>query len=628
MNAKRTDKALREIEKRYRLLFNSISDMILVYPLHEVSTPQRLVEVNDVACQRLGYTREEMLRMTTHDIGAAEAVAAVPQMTARLREEGLAVWEGMLRTRSGPAIPVEISNRLFDLDGKPMVVATVRDITERKQAEEAIRESQEHTRAIMESALDAIVTIDDKGNITYWNSAAERILGYPRAETIGRNLHDMITPERFLPAHRAAFPEFQRSGHGSGLGATHELAARRKDGREIDIALSLSAMRIKGSWHAIGIVQDITERKKAEEKLRQSEARLRRAELASKSGNWELHLESETVLASEGAQKIYGSFKDTLDYAVVKGFPLPEYRPMLDASLRSLIEEDLPSAVEYRIRAADSGAIKDIRSIATFDREKRVVFGVIQDITEQKALQAQIMRAQRLESLSRLAGGIAHQFNNINTIVMGYLGVLAREADLSEAARSCVHEALKGLERAVNITERMQGLTVTRGGGQKGVSLNEIVRALVPTFEARVREQGAQVILELPEIQPVRMNLSQLNFIVASLFSNAIDSLLGCPRRIVTIRCGEAEGLVFLEVGDTGRGIPTEDLTGIFTPFFTTKGEWAPQGSPQSMVKGVGLSLAVCQSTVSESGGRIEVESKVGVGSTFRAWLPTDAGIC
>jgi len=628
MKAKRTDKALREIEKRYRRLFNSISDMILVYPLHDLSTPQRLVEVNDVACQRLGYTREEMLRMTTRYIGAAEAVAAVAGMTARLREEGRAVWEGMLRTRSGPAIPVEISNRLLDLDGKPMVVATIRDITERRQAEEAIRESQEHARAIMESALDAIVTIDHNGNVTYWNSAAERILGYLREETIGRNLHDMITPERFLAAHRAAFPEFQRSGRGSALGAAHELAARRKDGREIEIALSLSATRIRGSWHAIGIVQDITERKKAEEKLRQSEARLRRAELASKSGNWELHLESQTVLASEGAQKIYGTSQDTLAYADVKGFPLPEYRTMLDASLRSLIEEDFPYAVEYRIRASDSGAIKDIRSIAAFDKEKRVVFGVIQDITEQKALQAQIMRAQRLESLSRLAGGIAHQFNNINTVVMGYLAVLAREADLSEAARSCVHEALKGVERAVNITERMQGLTVTPGAGQKGVSLSEIVRSLAPTFEDVVRGQGVQVILELPEIQPVRMNLSQLRFIVASLFSNAIDALLECPRRIVTIRCGEAEGLAFLEVSDSGRGIHPEDLSRIFTPFFTTKGEWAPRGSPQGMVKGVGLSLAVCQSTVSESGGRIEVESKVGVGSTFRVWLPTDPGIC
>ena len=131
----------------------------------------------------------------------------------------------------------------------------------------ALRESEERTRTITDSAHDAITMMDNDGNISYWNPAAKQILGYTSAEAIGRNLHKLIAPERFLPAHLAAFPEFQQTGQGNAIGKTLELSARRKDGREIDIALSLSAVKIKSAWHAVGIIQDITERKNAEKKL-------------------------------------------------------------------------------------------------------------------------------------------------------------------------------------------------------------------------------------------------------------------------------------------------------------------------------------------------------------------------
>jgi diguanylate cyclase (GGDEF)-like protein/PAS domain S-box-containing protein len=131
----------------------------------------------------------------------------------------------------------------------------------------ALRESEERTRTITDSAHDAITMMDNNGNISYWNPAAGQILGYTSAEAIGRNLHELIAPERFIPAHLAAFPEFQQTGKGNAIGKTLELAARRKDGREINVMLSLSAVKIKGAWHSIGILQDITERKSAEKKL-------------------------------------------------------------------------------------------------------------------------------------------------------------------------------------------------------------------------------------------------------------------------------------------------------------------------------------------------------------------------
>jgi len=135
---------------------------------------------------------------------------------------------------------------------------------ERYQATEALRESESRLNAITESAQDAILMMDPERNVSFWNPAAERLLGYTNAEALGRNLHDLIAPQRYHEAHQAAFPEFVRTGQGAAVGKTLELHARRKDGREIAIALSLSSVRIKSGWHAVGILRDITELKRSE----------------------------------------------------------------------------------------------------------------------------------------------------------------------------------------------------------------------------------------------------------------------------------------------------------------------------------------------------------------------------
>jgi PAS domain S-box-containing protein len=141
-------------------------------------------------------------------------------------------------------------------------------IVTRKQTEEALRESEAKMKAITDSAQDAILMIDQQGKITYWNPAAERIFGYSRDEALGCDLHQCIAPERYHEGCRAAFPEFQSTGRGAIVGRTLELQACRKDGQEITVSLALSSVQVKGAWHAVGIMSDVTDQKKAEEKLR------------------------------------------------------------------------------------------------------------------------------------------------------------------------------------------------------------------------------------------------------------------------------------------------------------------------------------------------------------------------
>ena len=138
---------------------------------------------------------------------------------------------------------------------------------EQVEMTQELLDSQANLQAITASAQDAILMMDDHGRLTYWNPAAERIFGHASNEVLGRNLHDLVAPQRFHQAHHTAFPEFLRSGRGAAVGKTLELQGLRKDGQEITVALSLSAVQIKNSWHAVGILRDISKQKIAEKEL-------------------------------------------------------------------------------------------------------------------------------------------------------------------------------------------------------------------------------------------------------------------------------------------------------------------------------------------------------------------------
>jgi PAS domain S-box-containing protein len=372
----------------------------------------------------------------------------------------------------------------------------------------------------------------------------------------------------------------------------------------------------------VGIGRDITERRQTEEK------NIRLATLVESSLDAIVGLDMNRIVTSwnKGAENVFGyTAKETIGKLSSLFMP-----PELDDEARELrgkiMRGEHIEGFETQRRRKDGTLIHvslALSPIRNTDGEVVGTASIARDITGQKAIQAQIMRAQRLESLGTLAGGIAHQFNNINTVVKGYLDVLLQSGDLPDKARLYAREALKGVQRAVDITDRLQGLSGTAQSGEGAFRLDDIVRSLLPLFEKRIEAQGVTVILDLLETPPLRINRAQLDFIFASLLTNSLDALLDRPLRVLTLRSGSVPGYALLELEDTGCGIPSENLSRLFTPFFTTKGEWAPMHTSQSQIKGVGLSLAVSQSTVSQYGGRIEVESEAGTGSTFRLLLPS-----
>jgi diguanylate cyclase (GGDEF)-like protein/PAS domain S-box-containing protein len=264
-----------------------------------------------------------------------------------------------------------------------------------KIAEEKLRESEERISAITNSANDAIAMMDNNGNITYWNPAAEHILGYTKEETIGKNLHELIAPERFRPAFLTAFPEFQRTGHGNAIGKTLELAARRKDGREIDVALSLSAVNIKGAWNAVGIIQDITERKKSEKSLSESEERYRFIANNTADHIWTMDLSLHFIYSSPAVTKILGYTVDELTALKIDHFFTPESLIAATEMLAEELKTDKdPDADPNRIRTFQTehyhkdGKTIWVESSITFIRDAYMkpigILGVSRDISERR----------------------------------------------------------------------------------------------------------------------------------------------------------------------------------------------------------------------------------------------------
>lgn len=169
-----------------------------------------------------------------------------------------------------------------------------------------------------------------------------------------------------------------------------------------ELAAAFNRMSRELALAHAALENDVEQLKQSEKAVRTSEARLARAELAAKFGNWEFHLGSREVLVSKGAIKAYGLAGDQIDYETIKSIPLPEYRRQLDAAMAALIQHDEPYDVEFRIRAADTGEIKDIHSVATFDPASRTVFGIVQDVTDRKAVERELERLARIDQLTGL----------------------------------------------------------------------------------------------------------------------------------------------------------------------------------------------------------------------------------
>ena len=494
------------------------------------------------------------------------------------------------------------------------IVGIGRDITERKLAETEVEEANRRLEFILGATRTGLDVIDANHNVRYVDPEWQKVYGDPK----GRKCY-----EYFMSA-KAVCPE---------CGITRALTTRQttvseevlpKEGNRSVQVTTIPFQDENGEWLVAEVNVDITERKRAEEK------NLQLAALVESSDDAIVGLDLNRIITSwnKGAERMYGYSAEEIIGRPTSLFIPPDLENET-LSIRERINQGESIDHFETLRRRKDGTLVDVSLTFSpiWDAGGKLIghASIARDITEQKKIQAQLMRVQRLESLGTLAGGIGHQFNNINAVISGYLEILAMEENLPERARTYLHAAQQGVQRAAEITDRLLVLAGSSQARRENIRLDELARSRVALLDKQFETEGISVRLDLRETVPIEAVSSQLRFMLTSLLTNALHSLIERPLRVVTVRTGSVSGFAFLEVSDTGCGIAPENLTRIFTPFFTTKGEFATAGSTQAKVKGVGLSLAVCQAIVSEYGGRIDVESAPGTGSTFRVRFPTAA---
>ena len=261
---KRTEKKLLESEKRYRTLFEESPSVMLVIDPETA----KIVGVNMAAQFYYGYGRDELLGKSMTDIielPGEEVMNLLQEAT-----HGPHVVNLKHKLADGEIRDVELSRGPINIDGKTHLFSIIHDVTKRKEAEEALREGESKLEAITSTASDAIILIDNQGNVSYWNIAAEKMFGYSNAEMMGRNL-EIVVPPKFREAHRNGFARFVETGGGPMVGKIYEVTALRKDGTEFPIELGISGLLLKGRWHSAGVVRDITGRRNLEMQLRQAQ---------------------------------------------------------------------------------------------------------------------------------------------------------------------------------------------------------------------------------------------------------------------------------------------------------------------------------------------------------------------
>lgn len=286
--------------------------------------------------------------------------------------------DGKWRCHNSNAMPV--------LNEHKVVVAMqgiARDVTETKHAQLVVQYSEERFNTLLQSlSFLPVQGYSADCIIRYWNKASESLYGYTSEEAVGKNLLDLIATPYSREVILEAIEKMLQTGKAV---ASTELPLITKDGKLL-VVYSTHAFINKPGGEAEFFCLDIdmTERNRAEKALQESTSRLVRAEKASKSGNWELHLAERLMYASDGAVRLYGLDANVVPFELAQKVPLPEYRPLLDAALSNLINKGIPYSVEFKIKQIGTGTIIDIYSVAEYDAEKRILFGVIQDITERK----------------------------------------------------------------------------------------------------------------------------------------------------------------------------------------------------------------------------------------------------
>ena len=548
---------------------------------------------------------------------------------ATLQELGIGAYLGVpLTTAEGEVVGVLCTVDRHAREWSPaqieitegLAAAVMTEIGLRGAVERASEAAAER-EAVFGSSLDCIIVMDHEGIVREWNPASEHTFGWTRDEAIGQRLGDMIVPEELRRHHEEGLAHAARTGESRIMGQRLRLPALRKDGSRFTSELAITKIERGGQTFFTGTLRDLTEIVRAEEEKTAAEARYR-----SLIENIPLVTYMNSVEAPFTSLYMSPQIEPMLGYTPEEWAVRPELahdivhpddRQRIEALAYEARAQGFPTRSEFRFVARDGRIVWVLdQTIPMRDTEGTILAhqGFLLDITEQKLLEEQLRQSQKMEAIGQLAGGIAHDFNNMLTAITGYAELLMMSFDEDDTRAGDVNQIQKAASHATALTRQLLAFSRKQVLLPQRLDVNDVVRNLEPML---ARTIGAEVELKTSledGLALVETDPDQLAQIVVNMAINARDAMPdGGVLTISTMTVdSETKPFVAVEITDTGAGMDEETRTRAFEPFFTTK----------DTGKGTGLGLATAYGVVSQSGGRIEIDSVLGEGSTFRVLLP------
>lgn len=631
---KRAEEKLKESESRYRTFFEQGMDGIVVI------NPEtgEFSEYNDRVCQQLGFSREEFAGLRLRDIEAIENAEEIEGHVQKIMSLGFDRFETRQRKKDGEIRYVEVLAQAMEVGGQSVCHCVWRDITERRQAEEAIRQSEQRYRAIFENTGTATVILHEDTTILLANTEYEKLCGYTRNEIEGRmSWTESVVEEDLewmLKQHK-----LRRIDRGK-ASRSYDFRFRTRYGGIKDIHLTIDM--IPGTKTSIASLLDVTERKRAEDALKATSAELQL--IFRNMINAFIVWESVFDEKGEYVSFRFGQFNDA--YARIAKLKNEEV-------YGKDVFEVWPSTEKSWVEAFGSVAVSGVPR--TFDMYHEPTKGwyhcnayrpgdsplqihvIFEDITERvlqeeerRKLEERLHRAEKMEALGTMAGGVAHDLNNVLGIVVGYSELLLDRLGNEHASlKSLAGEILKGGERAASIVQDL--LTLTRRGvtNRQILNLNNIImdyQASSGIAAILAPHPNTEIRFDLEaDLLNIRGSAVHLGKTLTNLVTNALEAMPGGGAVTIKTRSRYLDNpisgydevkegdYVVLSVSDTGEGISDSDIKRIFEPFYTKK----TMGR-----SGTGLGLAIVWGTVKDHHGYINVESVEGKGTIFTLYFP------
>ncbi len=603
------------------------------------AAPDAIVVVDDAGLIRLanrqvevlfGYAPGELLGRSVDILVPKRAREHHPFRRTKYLSEAktrpLGVGRKLSATRKdGSEFPAEITLSAIDTSDGMLVSAAIRDVTDRVRTEERNRLFE----SLLEAAPDAFVVVDTQGRIRLVNGQVEKLFGYTRAELIGEQV-EILVPESMRawhPQHRSGYMgDPQTRPMGAGL----QLAARCKDGTEFPVDISLSAIETEEGLLVSAGIRDVTD-------LRKAEARSRLAAIVDSSVDAIIGETLDGTITSwnPAAERLYGwSAAEAIGKDIAIIYP-PNKLDERAAILAKLRNGERTAGLET-VRMRRDGTLMDfVVSVSPVRNEDGTIVGVAstsRDITDYVAaerqherLERELQQAQRLESVGQLAGGVAHDFNNLIAVIMNYAELVADELGDRPALRADVEEIRRAAERAATLTRQLLIFSRREVAHPELLDINSVVGEMRRLLERTIGENIELVTTPAAHLWPVLADRGQIEQVLMNLAVNARDAMPQGGKLVIETQNADLDEdfvsthvdlatgpYVRISVADTGHGMTAEVADRAFEPFFTTK----PKG------KGTGLGLATVYGIVSEARGKVALYSESGRGTTVTVLLP------